>query len=541
MTKIALIIFGAMMIASTTLRAQEVKPIEASIMKRIIRIYLLISGILLSACKQNIKEDAADFVFSTENVEGDEAYYSKPAVITGHIANREVYPNTKDVSVTIPFYDRVDMKQTSGIYEDRFAFSLVPYAPRTISMEPFVEHMMVCPGDSIHVQLDFAEMGVVSFSGRGADNNVKLNDFHMHYYLNADWPSHGEGKMDSAGNMVRKYKGPKSLAEALKKQLNHHLSRYEAFVANMNPSQELAILCRKEIEADYYSKLLQGLMYYNIENGEPLSKYFKVKDAEHLFDPDYVNSNLFELSSNIGYWLLANEGFEAYERLIDDYPSLVKFINKATRNKMLRQMLTAHFYNQLLEANDVESFEEYFNAFNETVTFPLLKLNTRDRYALKKSFQQNPKLLSDAILNADKPREGQVANIKPNGGLALLRSIIAKNEDKVIYVNIGATWCPGTKQELPYLQELAAAYQGKPLRIVNFYIDQGKDGVNSLDIETYHLTDEQRLGLDPILHLGAGIPFYILIDKDGVIVDFGEHLRPSIPETRGIIDKYISE
>ena len=508
-------------------------------MKRIIRIYLLIIGILLCACKQNTTEEATAFVFSTENVEGDEAYYSKPAVITGHIANREVYPNTKDVSITIPFYDRVDTKQTSGIYEDRFAFSLVPYAPRTISMEPFVEHMLVCPGDSLHVELDFAELGTVSFSGRGADNNVKLNDFHMHYYLNADWPSHGKGTTDSAGNMVRQYKDSKSLAEALKKQLNHHLSRHEAFVAEKNPSRELAILCRKEIEADYYSKLLQGLMYYNIENGELLSKYFKVKDAEHLFDPDYVNSNLFELSSNIGYWLLANEGFEAYERLINDYPSLVKFINKATRNKMLRQMLTTHFYNQLLEANDVESFEEYFNAFNETVTYPLLKLNTRDRYALKKSFQENPKLLSDAILNADKPREGQMANIKPNEGLAMLRSIIAKNEDKVIYVNIGATWCPGTKQELPYLQELAAAYQGKPLRIVNFYIDQGIDGVNSLDIETYHLTDEQRLGLDPILHLGAGIPFYILIDKDGVIVDFGEHLRPSIPETSDIIDNHI--
>ena len=76
MRKIALIIFGAMMIGFTTLRAQEVKPIEASIMKRIIRIFFLISGVLLSACKQNIKEDAADFVFSTENIEGDEAYYN---------------------------------------------------------------------------------------------------------------------------------------------------------------------------------------------------------------------------------------------------------------------------------------------------------------------------------------------------------------------------------------------------------------------------------------------------------------------------------
>ena len=510
-------------------------------MKRIIRTLILASGILYYSCRQNPSTDSTDFVFSTESVEGDETYYSKPTVITGHIANREVYPNTKDVSITIPFYDRVDTKQTSGIYEDRFGFFLIPYATRTISMEPFVEHMMVCPGDSLHVELDFAELGTVSFSGRGADNNVKLNDFHMHYYLNADWPSHGKGTTDSVGNMVKKYKDSKSLADALKTQLEHHMSRYEEFVAEKNPSTELAILCRKEIEADYYSRLLQGLMYYNIENGEPVSKYFKVKDAEHLFDPDYVNSNLFELSSNIGFWLLANEGFEAYERLIDDYPSLVKFMNKATRNKMLCQMLTTHFYNQLLEANDVESFEKYFNEFNETVTFPLLKLNTRDRYALKKSFQQNPKLLSDAILNADKPREGQMANIKPNEGLALLRSIITKNEDKVIYINIGATWCPGTRQELPYLQELATAYQGKPLRIVNFYIDQGTDGINSLDIETYHLTDEQRLGLDPILHLGAGIPFYILIDKDGVIVDFGEHLRPSIPETRDALDKHIGE
>ena len=41
------------------------------------------------------------------------------------------------------------------------------------------------------------------------------------------------------------------------------------------------------------------------------------------------------------------------------------------------------------------------------------------------------------------------------------------------------------------IKEDAANYQCKPLRIVNFYIDQGIDGVNSLDIETYHLTDER--------------------------------------------------
>ena len=109
----------------------------------------------------------------------DESYYSQAAVITGHIANREVYPNTNEISITLPFYDRVDSRQTSLIYDDEFGFSVLPYAPRTVSMAPFVDHMVICPGDSIHVELDFAELGKVSFSGTGADNNVKMNEFHL--------------------------------------------------------------------------------------------------------------------------------------------------------------------------------------------------------------------------------------------------------------------------------------------------------------------------------------------------------------------------
>ena len=206
-------------------------------------------------------------------------------------------------------------------------------------------------------------------------------------------------------------------------------------------------------------------------------------------------------------------------------------------------MLISHFYNQLLEANDVTTFEEYFDSFNENVTYPLLKLSIRDRYVLKKAYQENPKTLSDAILKADQPRDGQAIVLKENEGLKLLRSIIAKEEGKVVYITIGATWCPGVMHETPFQKSMAADYQGKPLRIVNFYMDDGADDLESalLGIETFHLTDAQRSGLDPILHLGRGIPFYILIDKEGVIVDFGEHLRPSVPETKEKIDEHIEE
>ena len=487
--------------------------------------------------------DDSAFVFETENIKGKEADYTRPTVITGHISNREVYPKTTEISIVIPFYGRVSERQTSAIYEDAFAFSFVPYAPRTISMPPYIDHLMVCPGDSIHVELDFADLGKVVYSGKGAENNEKLNAFHMGYYLPGDWPGFSRMVTDGEGNLVRIHKHAKDFSEAAKQKLAYHLSRLDDFVRDKQPSPELIALCRKEIEADYYSVLIQGLLGYKNVLGEDVSAFFQVKDAEPIFSEECMNANLFALSSNIATWIFRSLDRKEALRLADDFPAQIDLLEKATDNDMLRQMLITQSYSQLLEANEVNRFEEYFASFNENVTYPLLKLSARDRYVLKKAWQENPRALSNAILNADKPRDGQDITLKENEGLKLLRTIITQEEGKVVHITIGATWCPGSQQELPYQQSLAADYKEKPLRVVNFYLDDTPDDISSvaLGIENYHLTDAQRAGLDPILHLGKGIPFYILIDKEGVIVDYGEHLRPSIPATREKIDEYLAK
>ena len=500
---------------------------------------------IVPSCQQRSEQNGMDesaFVFETANIKGNEAEYSRPAVITGHISHREVYPRTTEISIMIPFYDRVSEKQSSTIYEDAFAFSLVPYAPRTISMPPYIDHLMVCPGDSIHVELDFADLGKVVYSGKGAENNENLNDFFVRYYLK-DWPGFSEWELNSEGKpALRKYEHADIFVEAIKQRLESHLARLDEFIEEKRPSPVLIALCRKEIEADYYSALIQGLLGYKDFQGEDVLACFQVKDAEPLFNEDCMSGNLFELSANIATWVLSSLNLDRKEelRLANDYPARLHFLEEATGNDMLRQMLITHLYNQLLEANEVERFEKLFASFNENVTYPLLKLSTRDRYVLKKAWQENPKALSNAILNADKPRDAQTIDLKENEGLKLLRSVIVQKEGNVVYVTIGATWCPASQQELPFQQSLAADEKGKPLRVVNFWLDDGADDLESiaLGIENYHLTDAQRAGLDPILHLGRGIPFYILIDKEGVIVDFGEHLRPSIPETKGKIDDY---
>lgn len=170
-------------------------------------------------------------------------------------------------------------------------------------------------------------------------------------------------------------------------------------------------------EADYYSVLIQGLLGYKNVQKEDVSPFFRVKEAEPLFSEDCMSGNLFELSSNMATWIFSSLDRKAVLQLANDYPAQIRYLEKATKNDMLRQMLLTHFYNQLLDANEVEHFEEYFSNFNENVTYPLLKLSTRDRYVLKKAWQENPRALSNAILNADKPRDGQALTIKENEGL----------------------------------------------------------------------------------------------------------------------------
>lgn len=322
--------------------------------------------------------------------------------------------------------------------------------------------------------------------------------------------------------------------------LSEYLLKLEDFIENEKPSEELAAFCHKEIEADYYSTLANQLPLYQDVTGEDISQMFHIEAAEHLFSSECFNSKLFGLSTGLNLWLLHSISSKQRLAFSKDLSGYADFLKESTENELLSQMLLTALFTSKLEENNIDDFEKYFSLFNETVTYPLLKLSVRDRYVEKKAFRDNPRLLSEAILNGDKVKDGNSTFNKENEGLKLLRDIISRNEDNVVYISIGASWCAGTRQEMPFQLELAEKYNRKPLRIVNFYLNEGKNTIDAITgIEDYYLTNEQCLGLDPIFHTGRGIPFYILIGKDGNIVDYGEHLRPSMENTSKSIDSYL--
>ena len=500
-------------------------------------VFALLSACFLAGCINGHSiegTDATELLLDTGKADDESA---KHAIITGHIFHRNVYPNRTEIQITLPFFDRVAQKMTSPIWEDdTFAFELLPYAPRSISMPPFVDHLLICPGDSLHIELDFADFNHVEYSGRGSENNGNLNRFHMQYYTR-DWPSYSRVADD--GTVLSETAD--DFAETVRLRLNAHLERLQDFIAEVHPSPDLVRYCQREIETDYFADLVRGLTWYRRQNGDDITGLFAVKDAEYLYDGQYLNDNLFELTESIHVWLLSQVSDYQRIRFSKDFVRYVDWLKGTVDNELLTQMLITNVFNQELEANSVDRFEDDLALFVEHVTNPLLRQSIRDRYLFRKAYQQNPEALSDAILNTGSDKDN-ITLIK-NEGVALLQDIISRSEDSVIYICIGAHWCPGSRWEKPYQNKLAEDYQGQALRIVNLYLDPVTDDDLSLPdvIENRQLTDAERMGLDFLFHSGRGIPFFLLIDKNGILVDYGEHLRPSIPATRERIDQYLEQ
>ena len=55
-----------------------------------------------------------------------------------------------------------------------FTFRFQPLALRDISIETFIPYLLIRPGDSLHIELDFAKLNKVEFSGTAGKLNQDL-------------------------------------------------------------------------------------------------------------------------------------------------------------------------------------------------------------------------------------------------------------------------------------------------------------------------------------------------------------------------------
>ena len=113
---------------------------------------------------------------------------------------------------------------------------------------------------------------------------------------------------------------------------------------------------------------------------------------------------------------------------------------------------------------------------------------------------------------------------------------LADLKGKYVYIDLWATWCTPCKREIPYLKKVEEQFHDKNIEFVSISIDQKKD------YETWKkmVTDKELTGVQLFAdndwksqfvqdYKVSGIPRFILLDKDGNIVD-ADAPRPSNPK-----------
>lgn len=435
--------------------------------------------------------------------------YAEPAILTGKVLHPEVYPQTREITVVFPFIDkRQPQKYVAPIREDgTFSLVLFPYTYRDGSIQTFVDRFVIAPGDSLHVELDFADLTYAHFSGPAARDNDNLAVFLLQYYGNR-WPS------DEAG-----LRSESEFVEAMRAKRQDYLDRLEAFAQKQKPSEELLSWCRREIEIGYYTQLMDRLLIYRYEmhSETPQDQLFSREAVEDLFTYDIINSSEFELVDRYQTWFA------------------LSLNNDSVSNPLLAEMLIARTYYQLLSMNDTESFEKDLEAFTAYVTAPFLTVPIQEYYTQKASYKQDPSKVSDIILHPEKSNSDQVdVGVEPHPFLDLLNGWIEASPDRVLYISIGATWCEPCILQKQGQNRLIEEFKGQPLRVISIYMDKDADKrlrraeellCFKFRSEEYFLSEEQYSDMVRQFIKSQPIPYFILTNKQGQIVDYGTHLR----------------
>lgn len=225
------------------------------------------------------------------------------------------------------------------------------------------------------------------------------------------------------------------------------------------------------------------------------------------------------------YMVEAAHILDAGNRNVTDYyPKIVaemRYIADNCSNRKVVEILIHHLAAPYVDIYGVENVQDLVNIYNTYVSDPVLVAEFRkkyDKWNKTKPGRQSPDFTATDI-------EGNSFSLKDFKG-------------KYVYIDIWATWCRPCREELPYMKELVRKFEGRNIVFLGLSIDRDKAKWEE-KVRSGELCGTQLyLGLGTAFqedYMIKGIPRFILLDRDGVIVN-DNMSRPSSEETASILD-----
>jgi thiol-disulfide isomerase/thioredoxin len=474
--------------------------------------------------------------------------YSNPkeVVITGTIKNFEKYPdisvvevyvNDPGLSTQVTYNSKID---SNGNFAIRFYL----YLPQDIllSYRDLIT-MLAHPGDSINVEFDAKydnDVDVYSsikFSGDASESNSQLAKYlkvHHANFLSSD--DYFKYHKELATNEFVAFR------DSIKNVMNE---RRDKFIKETNPTEEVKLWTYWNVEADYMNELLLHSYHYTSENNLKLNDwkyeitYYSFLDSLNKIDEySLINTSVSNLLPNyiFGFYvggIVRLENDSLYKT--DKFDSLLFYsVASFDKSELVKQLMITQFVNFSLEDYDTTAYIKYKTQIDKYVTAPYLIKPLNAHYKKVKDYLTNPEISSKTIMDS----------IRTSDAKEVFSSLLAKHKDKVLYIDCWATWCSPCRAEMPHSKKLMQKFEGKDIEFIFLCIDSEKDGWKAMLSELqisgthYFLNKAESSALRNILGI-SGVPHYLLIDKNGVIVKQGIDIRPSTGMAESEIQKLL--
>ena len=501
------------------------------VIKTVIHGIFVFSSLLFVQCTKTTSTEKYNFSILDSKASG-------LTTITGYVHNRDVYPTTNDITINVSHIsggNRVSQIKSPINDDGTFRFNIDLARPQDVTMPPHLDFLYLIPDDSLHIEIDFKDLTNVRLSGgKSAEIN---NDFYRYFnkvlYRTEHYNYHGVGT-DCENNC--------SWAEIKQKsdeERNWYRQRRKEFLAENTVCDEVLFLTEAMIELDYYHRFVHTVMARTHRNKETMDLNLLMDELDEVAEK-YFNVGLY---SNSHFKFIAESYLMATyvtnKATIED--NTIGWVNKVAPTETIKDFMLTVMAGQSLLNRDLESFEK----FSVNVANEYLLDRAMQEYRTVKMTMVSPENISAYILNnSTKEFRNNVLRLEDKN---ILAQKIEPNHGKVHIINISSAGCGPCYPVLEKLQKMKEEYADKDVVFSFICISSGteetreryrKRGIDDTKLHFCNNYESQFLfqTFSPL-----GFPYGILVNRKGVIVDYGFHLRPESDTFREKIELLLKQ
>lgn len=458
-------------------------------------------------------------------VTNDDRYIEpQKTVISGQLQN---YNNSINYRVASLFYDDPILNQrfrysTSIDSNGFFKFAVYRHFPQDIYLEIETHFLIfVSPGDSLHISIkpnkDFIKQyEYCEFSGDSKLENDILKsemlnrEFNFKQYINNN--KNLNSKEFKNYLLDKKEKGYKTLAEIL--------SKYDSVPKSINNHLQYGVL------SEYISHLCDYPHHHNSMNNTKVNPINSPTDYYDIFE-----------NYSLDIKQLANSGVDRDLKFYTKHKlNMLNFnsIERGTKDGFLRELLICRYIANEMSNKGCKIYNNYSKTLSNSIKSDTLFSVIHNYYSELKGSVTN--LKESNLVELNEPEDESIS--------ALLDGIKNKHKDKVIYIDCWATWCAPCRKEMSLSKEFHNRFDTNKVAFVFLCIDSNvKQWENiiakeKIEGDHYYLDMNQSKIIRSRFQI-EGVPYYLIIDKNGNVSEKGNEFRPSNIITEKILEGLI--